>query len=283
MQSRKLTPETEQWVVQQAMSGQDPQSVVARLLNEGWAEQEAADAVQLAVETFITQASRSAGLPLPSRVPATFELNGASVIDAGDRHVQVLASMLLPRVVVLGGLLADDECDELVEAARPKLRRSTTVNMQTGGDLVHAARTSRGTYFERGATDLCMRIEQRIARVLDWPLENGEGLQILNYGAGAEYKPHHDYFDPELPGSEVLLQRGGQRVATVVMYLNTPARGGATTFPESHFEVGAVKGNAVFFSYDRPHPMTKSLHGGAPVIAGEKWVATKWLRESKHQ
>ncbi|HEX5664436.1 MAG TPA: 2-oxoglutarate-dependent dioxygenase, partial [Xanthomonadaceae bacterium] len=32
-------------------------------------------------------------------------------------------------------------------------------------------------------------------------------------------------------------------------------------------------------SYERPDPGTRTLHGGAPVLAGEKWVATKWLRE----
>ena len=45
------------------------------------------------------------------------------------------------------------------------------------------------------------------------------------------------------------------------------------------FEVAPKRGNAVFFSYERPHPSTKTLHGGSPVIAGEKWIATKWLRE----
>jgi prolyl 4-hydroxylase len=39
----------------------------------------------------------------------------------------------------------------------------------------------------------------------------------------------------------------------------------------------------VFFSYDRPHPATRTLHGGAPVIEGEKWVATKWLRERRFE
>ncbi len=76
-----------------------------------------------------------------------------------------------------------------------------------------------------------------------------------------------------------MLQRGGQRVGTLVMYLNTPEAGGATTFPDVGLEVAPVKGNAVFFSYDRPHAVTRTLHGGAPVLAGEKWVATKWLRE----
>src|SRR5690606_16453780 len=129
---------------------------------------------------------------------------------------------------------------------------------------------------------LCATIEARIARLLDWPLDNGEGLQVLSYPPGARYRPHYDYFDPAEPGTGVLLEQGGQRDATVVTYLNTPERGGATVLPEAHLEVAAVKGNAVFFSYDRPHPMTRTLHGGAPVLAGEKWIATKWLRERSH-
>jgi prolyl 4-hydroxylase len=114
---------------------------------------------------------------------------------------------------------------------------------------------------------------------VQWPVERGEGLQILRYRPGAQYQPHHDYFDPARPGTPRILERGGQRVGTVVMYLNTPERGGATTFPDAGLSVGPTRGSAVFFSYDRPHPATRTLHGGAPVLAGEKWVATKWLRE----
>jgi prolyl 4-hydroxylase len=72
-------------------------------------------------------------------------------------------------------------------------------------------------------------------------------------------------------------------VASIVCYLTTPEQGGGTVFPDVGFEVGAVKGNAVFFSYDRPHAITRTLHGGAPVLGGEKWVATKWLRERKFE
>ena len=104
-------------------------------------------------------------------------------------------------------------------------------------------------------------------------------LQVLRYRPGAEYKPHHDYFDPVHPGTARILERGGQRVGTVVIYLNTPEGGGATTFPDVGLVVAPVKGNAAFFAYDKAHPSTKTLHGGAPVTAGEKWVATKWMRE----
>lgn len=282
MTTRRLDAELEQWVVAQATAGVAPDVVLQPLLDAGWDEQEAVDAVAAAVNAFVARRAGEQGLPMPERVPVVAEPNGAWILDGGDREVRVLSTMLLPRVVVLGGLLSDEECDAMIELARPKLARSTTVEPDSGGDMVHPDRTSFGMGFARGENDLCRRIEARIAHLLEWPLENGEGLQVLNYGPGAQYKPHHDYFDPAMPGSEVLLRRGGQRVASVVMYLNTPERGGATVFPESHLEVAAVKGNAVFFSYDRPHPMTRTLHGGAPVLAGEKWILTKWLRVGEH-
>ena len=282
MTTRRLDAELEQWVVAQATAGVAPDVVLQPLLDAGWDEQEAVDAVAAAVNAFVARRAGEQGLPMPERVPVVAEPNGTWTLDGGDREVRVLSTMLLPRVVVLGGLLSDEECDAMIELARPKLARSTTVEPDSGGDMVHPDRTSFGMGFARGENDLCRRIEARIAHLLEWPLENGEGLQVLNYGPGAQYKPHHDYFDPAMPGSEVLLRRGGQRVASVVIYLNTPERGGATVFPESHLEVAAVKGNAVFFSYDRPHPMTRTLHGGAPVLAGEKWILTKWLRVGEH-
>ncbi|MGO1719866.1 MAG: 2OG-Fe(II) oxygenase, partial [Luteimonas sp.] len=198
------------------------------------------------------------------------------------RQVQVLAHLVHPQVVVFGGLLSHEECDALVELAGGRLARSSTVNLDTGAEEIHRDRTSQGTFLQRGENAVVKRVEARIAALLDWPVENGEAMQVLRYGVGAEYKPHYDYFDPARAGTGATLRRGGQRVASVVMYLNTPARGGATTFPDAHFEAAAIKGNAVFFSYDRAHPMTASLHGGAPVLEGEKWVATKWLRERRH-
>ena len=144
---------------------------------------------------------------------------------------------------------------------------------------MNAARTSDGMFFERGETDLIRRIESRIATLLRWPLDHGEGLQVLRYRPGAEYQPHYDYFEPAHASTPGILKRGGQRVATLVMYLNTPVAGGSTIFPDIGLDVAPVKGNAVFFSYDRPHPSTQTLHGGSPVLDGEKWVATKWLRQ----
>ena len=202
-------------------------------------------------------------------------------LDAGDRRVCVLQAMYNPRVVVFGGLLSDEECEALIELAKPRLARSLTVATATGGEEVNADRTSNGMFFQRAENELVRRIEARIARLVNWPQENGEGLQILHYRPGTEYKPHYDYFDPAQPGTPSVLQRGGQRVATLVMYLGEPEKGGGTVFPDVHLEIAPKRGNAVFFSYERPHPSTRTLHGGSPVLAGEKWIATKWLRERR--
>jgi prolyl 4-hydroxylase len=37
----------------------------------------------------------------------------------------------------------------------------------------------------------------------------------------------------------------------------------------------------VYFAYEGGD--TSSLHAGLPVIRGEKWIATKWLRERPYR
>ena len=281
MASQQVTPELRQWIVAQAQAGHRPETVLDSMRASGWAEDVAVQALEDTLGGYLAEHARAAGLPPPVPVPGPDLADAPLWLDAGDRRVQVLMSMMQPRVVVFGSLLSDDECDGIVALARPRLTRSETVQTETGGSEVNPLRTSSGMFFARGENPLCARIEARIARLLQWPLENGEGLQVLHYLPGAEYRPHHDYFDPSKAGTAAILKRGGQRVGSLVMYLSTPEQGGGTSFPDVSLEVAPIRGNAVFFSYDRPHPITRTLHGGSPVIAGEKWVATKWLREGR--
>ena len=282
VQHQIVTEELRRWIIAQAEQGCRPEDVVDAMKASGWDEDVAIAALEQTLRERLDQLKGNAtATPLPpaTQVPEP-ALASSPVLALSDGHrVQVLSSMTLPRVLVFGGLLTDDECEGLMALATPRLTRSETVDNATGGSEVNAARTSDGMFFERGEAPLIARIEARIAELLRWPVDHGEGLQVLRYRPSAEYRPHHDYFDPAHSGTARILQRGGQRVATVVMYLNTPQAGGATTFPDVGLEVAPLRGNAVFFSYDRAHAGTKTLHGGAPVEAGEKWVATKWLRE----
>jgi prolyl 4-hydroxylase len=274
-----VTLELRQWIVDQAVSGQAPQAVLKSMLSSGWNEAVAIQALEDTLQQHLAQREAEEALPSALKVPEPLPQGFQHAIWAADREVVVVSSLRSPRVVVFANLLSRDECDELMALAQERLARSETVQTDTGSTEVNEARTSQGMFFERGEHAVCSRIETRIAALLSWPIEHGEGLQVLRYGPGAQYKPHYDYFDPEQPGTPGILQRGGQRVGSLVCYLNTPAKGGATVFPDVHLEVAPIQGHAVFFSYNRPHPSTLSLHGGAPVTEGEKWVATKWLRE----
>ena len=279
--SQQITPEVRQWIIEQASAGHSAESVLQSLKASGWEEEVAIEAMESTLREHLDRQAAEQGLPPAVPVPEPDLEDSPLYLDGGDRQVAVLGAMAMPRVVVFGGLLSDEECDALIAAAKPRMSRSLTVATKTGGEEVNADRTSQGMFFQRGENAIVSRIEARIAKLLNWPLENGEGLQILQYVPGTEYKPHYDYFDPAEPGTPTILKRGGQRVGTVVMYLNEPEKGGGTSFPSVFLEVAPKRGNAVFFSYERPHPSTKTLHGGAPVIAGEKWIATKWLREGE--
>lgn len=298
--AQTVTNELRQWIIEQARSGCSAESVLQAMKDAGWDEDVALDALELTLRQHLgvgAEAGDAAQLSQATQLAAVAERVSASgrparralpepslsgsprQVDAGDRMVDVLVSLSSPRLVVFGNLLSPEECDALVAAARPRLSRSLTVQTDTGGEEMNADRTSQGMFFRRGELDVVSRVEARLARLLNWPVENGEGLQVLRYQPGAEYKPHYDYFDPSEAGTAHIVKRGGQRLATIVMYLNEPRLGGGTTFPDIGLEVAPQRGHAVFFSYDRPHPATRTLHGGAPVIEGEKWVATKWLRE----
>jgi prolyl 4-hydroxylase len=277
-----ISVELRQWIVAQAQAGVAPEAVLEAMKSSGWQEDVAIKALEETLRGHLAEHAKAAPAdhePQPVPVPDAALRDSPSTLRILDREVKVLMTMKHPRVIVLGGFLSDAECDQIVALAGPRMARSETVDNLTGGSEVNVARTSRGMFFERGETGVIDRVEQRIAALLDWPVRNGEGLQVLHYQPGAEYKPHYDYFDPVHPGSASILKRGGQRVGTLLMYLNTPTRGGGTTFPDVGIEVAPIKGNACFFSYDRAHVNTRSLHGGAAVLEGEKWVATKWLRE----
>lgn len=186
-----------------------------------------------------------------------------------------------PRIFVLRHFLRAEECEHLIQIAREKIERSTTVDPTTGEQILVDGRTSSGTYFWIRHDPIVTAVEERIANLVNIPVENGEGLQVLNYKPGQFYNPHFDFFDPDLRGSAVAMEKGGQRVATCLMYLCDVEAGGETHFPEVDIKVPPRKGDAVLFynvqvdgQVDR-----QTLHASLPVISGEKWVSTKWIRE----
>lgn len=198
-----------------------------------------------------------------------------------------------PRAFVYEGFLTTEECDHLIALAKKELKRSAVADNESGESKLSEVRTSSGAFISKAKDDVVDRIEEKIATWTFLPKENGEDIQVLRYEHGQKYDPHYDYFH-----DKVNIARGGHRVATVLMYLSDVSKGGETVFPNAEdmsrhrtskdefSECGkqgvAVKpkrGDALlFFSlHTNAVPDPISLHGGCPVIEGEKWSATKWI------
>ncbi len=250
----------------------------------GW-HSEAAE--KILDEAFAGQdgAASDSPLPAPMPVPEPDLRRLPSVIDLGDREVRVLLSIRHPRIVIFGNFLSEEECDELIGLSRPRLGPSQIVDVTNveGGALTSYSRTSQSVMLGYAENDLVSRIEQRSARLLNWPVTHAEDMQVVQYGPGADFEPHYDYFDLQQAATPRLTRHGGHRVGSMLMYLNTPEEGGSTLFSDVELEVMPQRGNALFFSYARPHPSSKTLHAGVPVLRGEKWLATIFMRERSMQ
>jgi prolyl 4-hydroxylase len=204
-------------------------------------------------------------------------------IDTEDRTVHIMTRIDKPVIRILDQVLSPEECKELIRLSQNKLQRSAVVNPVTGLEEYVEERTSSGTFFALNENEFIAKLDRRISRIMNWPMENGEGIQILNYKVGGEYRPHFDYFEHTESGDQRHLT-GGQRVSTLVIYLNDVEAGGETIFPELDLSVSPKMGAAVYFEYcnslNQTDPLT--LHGGAPVTKGEKWIATKWMRQCQY-
>ncbi|XP_043711987.1 probable prolyl 4-hydroxylase 3 isoform X2 [Telopea speciosissima] len=217
--------------------------------------------------------------------------------ERGDQWTEILSWE--PRAFVYHNFLSKEECDYLIELAKPFMEKSTVVDSATGKSKDSRVRTSSGTFLRRGRDKIIRDIEKRIADFTFIPVEHGEGLQILHYEVGQKYEPHYDYFLDEFN-----TKNGGQRIATVLMYLSDVEEGGETLFPGSKANFSSVPwwnelsecgkkglsvkprmGDALLFWSMRPDATLdpSSLHGGCPVISGNKWSSTKWLHINEYK
>lgn len=289
------TPALQAWLANHIGRGFSAQSLVQSMVESGYAapfaeryvaeafaaqRQHANPQSPAVIAPVVTEPVSAVALPV---VDSDDEQANAIVVDG--HRIQILMGLTRPHITLFENFLSAQECVALIALSKTRLERSPVVNPVTGDDLLDPVRTSMGAMFQVAEYPLLESIEARIAAVVGIPVEHGEGIQILNYKPGGEYRPHYDYFDASKAGEAKQTEVGGQRVATLVMYLNTVPAGGATAFPKIGLEVSPVQGHAVLFSYRLPDGSmdASSLHAGLPVTEGEKWIATKWLRERPYR
>lgn len=190
-----------------------------------------------------------------------------------------------PKARVIRKFFRDFECDYLCTRAARLVQPSQVVNETTGKGELHPDRSSSTIAFWPVQDDLVIhRLTRRMASAAELSWRYGEILNVMRYEAGQQYKPHFDFFNDSAVETPVYRDEGGQRVRTVLVYLNEGYRGGETHFIPANVRFKGATGDALIFDNvdENGAPDRASLHAGRPVTEGVKWLASKWFRAGPH-
>ncbi|KAL8554679.1 hypothetical protein ACS0TY_002751 [Phlomoides rotata] len=216
--------------------------------------------------------------------------------EGGESSVSSIPFQVLswrPRAIYFPNFATDEQCEHIIEIAKSKLKPSSlALRKGETAESTKGVRTSSGAFISASedSTKVLDFVEQKIARATMIPKSHGEAFNVLRYEVGQRYVSHYDAFNPAEYGPIKT-----QRVASFLLYLSDVEEGGETMFP---FENGANmntgydyegciglkvrprRGDSLLFYSLFPNGTIDptSLHGSCPVVKGEKWVATKWIR-----
>ena len=188
------------------------------------------------------------------------------------------------------GFLTAQECADIIATINAsELTESSTYNVSNPTErIVNADRTSKTCYFG-GSNPLIADVESRICKMMGINNRHAEQIQGQKYTVGQEFRFHTDYFDPELLKKDASIN--GQRTWTFMIYLNDVEEGGHTSFPRAYCSCAPKTGTAIAWNnlysqasslnagdWGRENPF--SSHCGMPIIRGEKYILTKWFKET---
>ncbi len=173
---------------------------------------------------------------------------------------------------VMEGFLDHSKCQHLIDTYQGLCKRSTVVDA-AGKDVVDGGRTS-STYFLPDEDPVVKEIRKRACKMAGVPESHCEGLQLVRYAKGEQYKYHYDYYDAIVDN---------QRVHTFLVYLNDLEMedGGSTMFKHYNMKVYPKTGRCVWFRNMIDGKVNdKSLHSGEEVHSDKvKYAVNVWIRE----
>lgn len=176
-----------------------------------------------------------------------------------------------PAITRFERLFSPEECAWLAAAAAPMLEPAVVIDPGSGRQVRDPVRVCDSVGFTWPLENPAIHaLNRRLAAASGTAVERGEPLQVLRYRPGGEYKPHFD----AIPGF------ANQRTMTMLVWLNGNYEGGETYFPTPGLKLKGKPGDAILFGNTgadgRRDPAAG--HAGLPVRAGEKLIASRWIR-----
>jgi prolyl 4-hydroxylase len=186
-----------------------------------------------------------------------------------------------PRIRRVAAFLSAEECQWLIERGRHKLAPALVYDERDAGFQAVGDRTNSAAEFTLADADVALvLLHARMAATIGLPSQLLETTQLLHYAPGQQFLPHYDFFDPQKPGLAAHVEKFGQRIATILIYLNDDYEGGETDFPRLEYRFKGRTGDALLFANVDPSnaPDYRTLHAGLAPLNGEKWLLSQWVR-----
>ncbi|XP_032431237.1 prolyl 4-hydroxylase subunit alpha-1-like isoform X2 [Xiphophorus hellerii] len=185
-----------------------------------------------------------------------------------------------PHIVRYHDIVSERDMEKVKELAKPRLRRATVHDPQTGTLTTAHYRVSKSAWLGAYEHPVVDKINRRIEDITGLDVSTAEDLQVANYGVGGQYEPHFDFGRKDEPDAFEELGTGN-RIATWLLYMSDVQAGGATVFTDIGAAVQPKKGSAVFWFnlYPSGEGDYRTRHAACPVLLGNKWVSNKWMHE----
>lgn len=196
----------------------------------------------------------------------------------GRGYCSIDAEYVYPKIY--SNFLSEKEIKYIIEKSQPLFKESRLVS----GSLTNVRKSE--TAWLPKKDPIVEKIIKRVCKLTNISFDNAEKMQVVKYEPNGYYKPHYDASCDDKEECVNFEKNGGQRVVTMIIYLNDDYTGGTTDFPNLKMEIQPKKGNALLFyslqkEGNKCHPL--SLHAGTPVQSGIKYIANVWLREKKYK
>ena len=184
-----------------------------------------------------------------------------------------------PLIFTISNFLSKKDCNFFIKAAHGKLQ-SALVGVE---GKRHVIRTGKSCFLKQNYDKKVTNIISKIASILECEnISLPKSLSIINYKSLQGYAYHTDAFDLDKTG-KVVDQKGKimiQRKYTAICYLNDVKKGGFTRFALLNIDIKPALGKLLIFKNVLNNSNLcdkRTLHGGLPVIEGEKWLLTTWF------
>jgi len=187
-----------------------------------------------------------------------------------------------PEIIIYHDLLRDHEIDHIKKKARPLLNRATVHHPQTGELMYADYRVSKSAWIFDDMDEIVAKVMKKVGDITNLNMRFAEALQVANYGIAGQYEPHFDHATLKKPKEFAIW--GGNRIATMLMYLSDVEKGGRTVFTNTGpgVIIAPQKGSAAFWYNLKKNGQgnPKTEHSACPVLLGQKWVSNLWIHEN---